>query len=868
MLDSKQHEALCKILYKDYSETLKNLLKKVTPITLRLNEHFDMTNDARFHSWKPEEPEEWPAGTTILEMFERSGRGLLIGGEPGAGKTTLLYELALSLLKRAESKVTERLPLILDLSSWSKKRPSIVEWAAEELEQRYNYSRRVWRQLIQEKHCILLLDGLNEVATTDQSACINAINTYHVETYLSLVVCTRTRDYLEQTQRLALQSAVVIQPLSLEDISNYFSQAGKHLETMHEIVNTNPTLQKLLTTPLMLNVAISAYQNPAGEGPPQMNSAWEQQQLVFAAYIKRFLYERSQCGVYAPEKIKNWLIWLAKQMYKDSKSVLYLERMQPNWLVEIREQILYHWFGVHLPNIIIGALVSIALNVLLFGSLNTLISTLIYGNSIGPLQLLLYAIIGGIVGGWISQTDNPVPQRPIRRIRQTGGNPLQISDRSKMLMLCAGIFLTFILTSMLGGLPLQSAVFGGANYAVPCLYLLFQKRGELPFVRRSLFAAQRNRTRSRRWPWNQLFAQDVLNTGLQIGGAFGITRFLGTLLSAVLGGPGAIIGGLSSALNELLKYGLIGILTCFLFLFISQSITIEPVEILTWSIKSLWKGFTKRENIKTALLIGIGTTVIIGLSYAVSDGLNFVGGVQTGSGSTSGPASTGLWLQGIDQVITEFMTGLGCGLCLAGCYWLLTGLFGGVSYQRFSGQRSVRPNQGIRRSRSIGLLMGVLNTIPCFLFGGIGILLSSILLYDQGGGPSIFKILLTNPKVAGPLIEAALRFAFGPAINSAIVVGVAGGSLAFILSGGLAWWRHWVLRYLLWRRGIISWRYSKMLDEAAYYYMLYRVAGGYHFMHDLLRDYLASLDITTTSHIDEPAPSYAIGKQAAGGSTS
>jgi hypothetical protein len=60
--------------------------------------------------------------------------------------------------------------------------------------------------------------------------------------------------------------------------------------------------------------------------------------------------------------------------------------------------------------------------------------------------------------------------------------------------------------------------------------------------------------------------------------------------------------------------------------------------------------------------------------------------------------------------------------------------------------------------------------------------------------------------------------------------------------GGLAWWRHWVLRLLLWCSGALPLRLVPWLDEAAQRILLRKVGGGYRFIHDLFRDYLATLD--------------------------
>lgn len=63
-----------------------------------------------------------------------------------------------------------------------------------------------------------------------------------------------------------------------------------------------------------------------------------------------------------------------------------------------------------------------------------------------------------------------------------------------------------------------------------------------------------------------------------------------------------------------------------------------------------------------------------------------------------------------------------------------------------------------------------------------------------------------------------------------------------LLMGGLASFRHYVVRFLLWRTGAVPWRYVPFLDYATERILLRKVGGGYIFMHRLLLDYFASLE--------------------------
>jgi TIR domain len=65
---------------------------------------------------------------SIATIFNATGL-LLILGEPGSGKTTALLDLAATLLSRAKADAKERVPFVLNLSSWMKKQ-RLDEWIA------------------------------------------------------------------------------------------------------------------------------------------------------------------------------------------------------------------------------------------------------------------------------------------------------------------------------------------------------------------------------------------------------------------------------------------------------------------------------------------------------------------------------------------------------------------------------------------------------------------------------------------------------------------------------------------------------------------------------------------------------------------
>ena len=202
-----------------------------------------------------------PTGTRITEVYNNAGGELLILGEPGAGKTTLLLELARDLLKRAEKDPTYPIPVVFNLSSWTRKRQPLAIWLIEELETKYKVPRMIGSDWINANQILPLLDGLDEVDATSRTACTQAINEYHqTHSLVLLVVCCRTNDYKLQTHLLTLSRAVTIQPLTTEQVNQYFARIGEKVASLRMVFESDAVLQELATTPtLMILDAYSKY---------------------------------------------------------------------------------------------------------------------------------------------------------------------------------------------------------------------------------------------------------------------------------------------------------------------------------------------------------------------------------------------------------------------------------------------------------------------------------------------------------------------------------------------------------------------------------------------------------------------------------
>ena len=326
------------------------------------------------------------------------------------------------------------MPVVFHLSSWAVKRQSLASWLVEELHEKYQVPRTLGQTWVANGHILPFLDGLDEVAPAFRTACIEAINAYIPEHTAPLVVCSRRADYFAQHARLHLNTAVVVQPLTPEQIDAYLGQMKDHLSAIRSAIQQDLVLQELVQTPLMLSILILSFQGHAIEQLlPTSSSLERQQRHLFSVYVERMLERRGSTTRHAPQQTKYWLAWLARRLKEHSQTVFYLESMQPDWLPEGWPPQLYQSLVVRLwAGLVIGMIygfrvgLSIAIqSTISLGLLSCLdiafTFALVGGAVIGPwsflldwllakrlpplasrvLSGLLGGLLGGLVSGWL-----------------------------------------------------------------------------------------------------------------------------------------------------------------------------------------------------------------------------------------------------------------------------------------------------------------------------------------------------------------------------------------------------------------------------------------------------------------------------------
>ncbi len=342
--------------------------------------------------WKmvPEVPDETPQLLSpeqkMVDIFNKDGPTLLILGKPGSGKTVTLLELARDLITYAENDPCQPIPVVFNLSTWTKGQ-DLVNWLVSELTAKYHIPKRFGRDWLDKSRLVLLLDGLDEVTPDHRTACVQAINDFVEEFGVAgLAVCSRLKAYTALPVRLNFEGAICLQPLTLKQVDDYLSAAGSPLTSLRMALQTDRPLRTLARSPLMLSIMSLAYQDLPAEhlADATINTLEKRRQHLFDTYIHRMFARKGKANSpYAKALTQRWLSWLARKMRQHSQSIFLIEQLQPNWLPTQQQQ----WLYAFCSSLMAG---------LIFGLSGGLILELVWG-----VQAMMWALVPmvGLVGG-------------------------------------------------------------------------------------------------------------------------------------------------------------------------------------------------------------------------------------------------------------------------------------------------------------------------------------------------------------------------------------------------------------------------------------------------------------------------------------
>ncbi|MDZ7968285.1 MAG: tetratricopeptide repeat protein [Nostoc sp. DedSLP03] len=332
--------------------------------------------------------------TTIGQVFDQCAGRLLILGEPGAGKTTSLLDLAVELVQRAKDDPQQRIPVVVDLSDWQpttsqlasrqsgntsrfrrvsqknlseflpEQAPvwSMPNWLASKVRERYGFLPRQIKQWLEEKRLIPLLDGLDEVRPEYQPDCVRAINEWLKSDLRprEIALCCRREQYEAYTQKLEFDGAVYLQDLTDEQIQTFLTETNR--DDLKESLVADADFLALIRRPLLLSMAVLAYQELEPTQWRRATSAGDRLNLLLDAYVRRMLTQDTPSRAYrygkipSPEQSQKWLEILALELLQESETEFLIEQIGITWLSTPLQKWLFTIFAVIYWGLIVGVI--------------------------------------------------------------------------------------------------------------------------------------------------------------------------------------------------------------------------------------------------------------------------------------------------------------------------------------------------------------------------------------------------------------------------------------------------------------------------------------------------------------------------------
>lgn len=293
----------------------------------------------------------------------------------------------------------EPIPVVLDLETWLRGKPSIEEWVVDQLQRKYLIDKKIGKLWIESDELVLLLDGLDSVPDEDFPDLKKGIGHFGRERSNTRVVLCSLPD---RKRRLPESwcKVLAIEPLSHEQVSDLLVLLGPRGAEVQQAIGTSQEVRELATSPLFLSLICATVVNYGLQLAIPSASVEELRQQVLAGYANTRLQNWFRNDDKQQPLNFRWLCYLAGSLVRHNESLFRLENLQTTWLQAEWQKRVY----AALKGVGIGILVAIGVRFIAGLLINQFFlelgATVNLGRTLqGILTLILYGLPLAVVTG-------------------------------------------------------------------------------------------------------------------------------------------------------------------------------------------------------------------------------------------------------------------------------------------------------------------------------------------------------------------------------------------------------------------------------------------------------------------------------------
>ncbi|MFI7284956.1 NACHT domain-containing protein [Micromonospora chersina] len=260
-----------------------------------------------------------------------SGR-LLVLGPPGSGKSIIALRMVREFSARRDPDAP--IPVLLPVDSWDPDAEGFHDWLVDRIVRRYPYlaaghPRReaVVRDLLLADLVVPVLDGLDELSDDRLAACLEELNELPTQRFVLTCRSSVYEKHLIQGEPLRAAAVVSIAPLTRAQVGRYLRDAAPlhqadNWATVADRIDVDPELATALSTPLMVAMARTAFDQP-GTDPrdllplaSQRGQRSVEDELLSRAVDAALRSRRGGQGLrrWEPDRSRRYLTFLARHM--------------------------------------------------------------------------------------------------------------------------------------------------------------------------------------------------------------------------------------------------------------------------------------------------------------------------------------------------------------------------------------------------------------------------------------------------------------------------------------------------------------------------------------------------------------------------